>query len=98
MLPGSMDNVELRPSDKAQQYLSLLSPPQDHKDAPSSINCRLRELRQLILLESLPQDPEEAARVRPVVWKLLLRLNVLPAEAEDEPHPLMDSRAYLDLT
>lgn len=80
------------------QYLDLLAPRHDDEAPLASIGSRLRELRQLILLESLPSDPQEAERVRPLVWKLLLRLNVIPTGCEDGVHPLMDSHTYLDLT
>ncbi|BGP13888.1 CDC16 protein [Rhodosporidiobolus nylandii] len=50
----------------------------------------------LILPESLP-DGDEGARLRPLLWKLLLHLHVLPPGAQGELHPLLDAENYQDL-
>ncbi|GAA5968282.1 hypothetical protein JCM11641_003795 [Rhodosporidiobolus odoratus] len=77
-------------SDTARQYLELLTSQQGdpHQQLP--------QLRQLILLNPLP-DGDEGARLRPLVWRLLLHLHLLPAHAEGDLHPLLDPQAYQDL-
>ncbi|SCZ97024.1 BZ3500_MvSof-1268-A1-R1_Chr4-2g06938 [Microbotryum saponariae] len=93
-------------STKALAYVRLLSPAPSitskHLDSPSE---RIKQLRQLILLESLPAG-EEGARLRPLVWKLLLSLNELPPHDEhhydtlfrdDDIHPLLDVKTYYSL-
>lgn len=52
----------------------------------------------MILLESLPPSDEGAAELRPTIWKLLLRLHVVPPQAAGGIHPLMKADTYLNLT
>ncbi|GAA5848636.1 hypothetical protein JCM8547_004581 [Rhodosporidiobolus lusitaniae] len=77
------------PSPKLLQYQPLLS-------SPPSTPDRLSQLRQLILLEGLPPG-EEGAQLRPLIWRLLLHLHVLPAHHEGDVHPLLESQTYHDL-
>lgn len=84
-------------SEHAQAYFNLLQAEAGHAGNPSNPHTRLDELRQLILLESLPTNPEAAAAIRPLVWKLLLRLHVLPASSKGGIHPLMVAETYVNL-
>ncbi|GAA5965216.1 hypothetical protein JCM3765_006358 [Sporobolomyces pararoseus] len=81
-------------SDTAIKYYHLLS-----VDSPSSppdqSTVRLSALRQLILLEGLPEG-EEGTLVRPIVWKLLLHLHHLPA-SRSQVHPLLNADDYHNL-
>ncbi|GAA6008965.1 hypothetical protein JCM10207_004043 [Rhodosporidiobolus poonsookiae] len=65
-------------------------------DAPPPPPHRLNQLRKRILLESLPEG-NEGARLRPLVWRLLLHLHVLPHTHDGPVHPLLDAHAYHDL-
>lgn len=84
-------------SPRATQYLELLHPTHP-PTSPTAIQDRLRDLRQLILLESLPQAPAEAAAIRPLVWKLLLRLHEVPKDTRGDVHPLLNADTYGSLT
>ncbi|GAA5862256.1 hypothetical protein JCM3774_004839 [Rhodotorula dairenensis] len=65
--------------------------------SPSGSRSPSKELRQLLLLEPLP-DSDAGAALRPRLWRLLLRLHELPEPAVDQGvHPLLDAQAYLDL-
>ncbi|GAA5878376.1 hypothetical protein JCM16303_002753 [Sporobolomyces ruberrimus] len=79
-------------SDKAIKYRDLL----DLGGAGSGDSTRkLSQLRQLILLEGLPEGPE-GTDLRPVVWKLLLHLHHVPS-SPNRVHPLLDADNYLHL-
>lgn len=78
-------------------FLAILCPPTAPAPSNSSIAERMTQLRQLILLECLPKDPAQAALIRPLVWKLLLRLSSLPHDLHHDVHPLLNSQTYLDL-
>lgn len=84
-------------SPELEPFLAILCPPTALSPTPSSSTERMTQLRQLILLESLPKDPAQAAIIRPLVWKLLLRLNAVPQDVHHGIHPLLDSQTYLDL-
>ncbi|GAA5912420.1 hypothetical protein JCM6882_005507 [Rhodosporidiobolus microsporus] len=77
-------------STKAAKYYALLHAPSN--DPPQH---RLSQLRQLILLEPLPEG-DESARLRPSIWRFLLHLHILPSNAGDV-HPLLDAETYQDL-
>ncbi|SCV69532.1 BQ2448_2552 [Microbotryum intermedium] len=89
-------------STKAQAYVRLLSPaPFIISNDLNSPLERIKQLRQLILLESLPAG-DEGARLRPLIWKLLLSLNEVPDDDHervfpDDVHPLLDVKAYHSL-
>ncbi|ORY58694.1 rab-GTPase-TBC domain-domain-containing protein [Leucosporidium creatinivorum] len=87
---SSSSTAELEP------FLAILCP-STPPNTTTNTNQRLTQLRQLILLESLPKHPAQAASIRPLVWKLLLRLNLLPQDVHHDIHPLLDSQTYLDL-
>ncbi|GAA5834835.1 hypothetical protein JCM3766R1_003259 [Sporobolomyces carnicolor] len=83
-------------SDKAARYYDLLSfdPTSPRHDDSTA---RLSQLRQLILLEGLP-DGDEGSVLRSRVWKLLLHLHHLPpSHVERGIHPLLDPETYRDL-
>ncbi|KAK4702910.1 cell cycle arrest protein BUB2, partial [Phenoliferia sp. Uapishka_3] len=77
-------------SDTAVAFLALLSPQQPAR-SHAQLTARLDSLRKLILLESIPQAPHEAAIIRPLAWKLLLRLHLPPPDDFGVPdiHPLL---------
>ncbi|GAA5991305.1 hypothetical protein JCM5350_005328 [Sporobolomyces pararoseus] len=81
-------------SDKATKYYDLLS-----LDSPCSppdqSTVRLSSLRQLILLEGLPEG-EEGTVLRQIVWKLLLHLHHLPSPGL-RVHPLLNADNYHSL-
>ncbi|GAA5830388.1 hypothetical protein JCM11251_001330 [Rhodosporidiobolus azoricus] len=81
----------------ASDYLKKASLFDTLLDGPSaeSPEHRLSQLRQLILLESLPEG-DDCARLRPRIWSLLLHLHVCPSGVGDV-HPLLDAEAYQDL-
>ncbi|GAA5978520.1 hypothetical protein JCM10908_004387 [Rhodotorula pacifica] len=77
------------PSQAVRKLPSLL-------DSPSDSPSPWKELRQLLLLENLPEG-DEGAVLRPRLWRLLLRLHDLPARSEMGVHPLLDADAYQNL-
>ncbi|KAM0754141.1 TBC-domain-containing protein [Meredithblackwellia eburnea MCA 4105] len=97
-------------SDSAVAFLQLLSPTNASKST-NSLSKRLDELRRLVLLESLPRAQHEAALIRPLVWKLLLRLHIPPTSSSgahaggpsttatpgDTLHPLLSAETYYQL-
>ncbi|KAL8278014.1 hypothetical protein RQP46_009646 [Phenoliferia psychrophenolica] len=85
-------------SETAVAFLALLSPPHPAR-SPAALASRLDALRKLVLLESIPHAPHEAALIRPLVWKLLLRLHLPPAtdDAIPEIHPLLQAENYYQL-
>ncbi|GAA6027070.1 hypothetical protein JCM8097_006087 [Rhodosporidiobolus ruineniae] len=89
--PSAPVGPSLAYSDKALKYVDLLAAHGDH-----SPQHRLSQLRQLILLESLP-DGEEGAQLRPAIWRLLLQLHVLPPGSTGNVHPLLDAESYQNL-
>lgn len=78
-------------SPTALSFLAILSPPN-----PSPAAARLEQLKQIILLESLPANPTESQLIRPLVWKLLLRLHVVTT-LEGDVHPLLKADRFYDL-
>ncbi|KAI5479649.1 cell cycle arrest protein BUB2 [Pseudohyphozyma bogoriensis] len=84
-------------SESALAFLALLRPPQPDL-SPAGLATRLDELRRLTLLNSCPKAPHESAIIRPLLWKLFLRLNVVPNDHHDEVvHPLLDAEQYYHL-
>ncbi|GAA6020076.1 hypothetical protein JCM11491_006385 [Sporobolomyces phaffii] len=79
-------------TDLAAKYAQLVS----FDPATSSSRLALSRLRELILLEGLP-DGQAGTELRPVVWKLLLHLHRVPASASSSVHPLLCADQYLDL-
>ncbi|GAA5941012.1 Bub2p [Sporobolomyces koalae] len=92
---GSAKHLQQRPG-LAIRFRNLLdfdggtTPPVDPRAD------RLSQLRELILLEGLPEGDEGSA-LRPLVWELLLHLHVIPTPAQTDTHPLLDADAYHDL-
>ncbi|CEQ39751.1 SPOSA6832_01310, partial [Sporobolomyces salmonicolor] len=81
-------------SSRAMRYFDLLDG--SSLSSAQSTKQRLYDLRQLILLESLP-DGDEGALIRPLIWKLLLHLHELPADVDSDVHPLLDADNYHSL-
>ncbi|BGP46062.1 CDC16 protein [Rhodotorula kratochvilovae] len=86
------DPAQSAAADKAAHLRTLLELPSPGEDPQH----RLLQLRKSILLDSLP-DGDDGAALRPLVWKLLLHLQDVPAHAEGDLHPLLDADSYQDL-